>query len=179
MREDFLRFFLPARYFEQLEDEIRKRKQKPRETFKAYTLSMQNLMRHTSYDNDQKLERIFRNALPEYLWYIRRRDFHTLKDLLGMAEDLESLPPGTGPVREQHRLLDPVENVEPDSRIDPRTACRRCGRSGHFAAQCKNPQLLFCWDCGQQGVRTIDCCRSASGNYNRMRQRRGEAGPMK
>ncbi|XP_073815797.1 uncharacterized protein [Musca autumnalis] len=177
-REDFMRFFLPARHFEHLEDEIRRRKQKPRESFKAYTLGMQNLMRHTNYENDQKLERIFRNALPEYQWYIRRRDFHTLGDLLEMAEDLESLPPGTGPVREQHRLLDPGNQSEQDSRIDPKTACRRCGQPNHFAAQCRNPQVLFCWDCGRRGVRTIACCRPVSGNGNRVRQSRGEADPM-
>ena len=108
LREDFLRFFLPSRYFEQLEDEIRKRKQRPREPFKSYTLSMQNLMRHSAYTEGQKLERIFRNALPEYVWYIRRRDFHTLSDLLEMADDLESLPPGSGPIREQHRQIDPT-----------------------------------------------------------------------
>lgn len=177
-RGDFLHFFLPSRYFEQLEDEIRRRKQKPRESFKAYTLCMQNLMRQTTYNEDQKLERIFRNALPEYLWYIRRRDFLTLKDLLEMAEDLESLPPGTGPTREHHRLMDPVTSNLSPCIIDPRTACRRCSEQGHFASQCRNPQILFCWECGRRNVRTISCCRSMAGNASGVRQDRGKADPL-
>lgn len=178
-RRDFLKFFLPLRYFEQLEDEIRKRRQKPRETFKNYTLSMQNLMRHSGYNEVQKLERIFRNASPEYQWYIRRRDFLTLGELLEMAEDMESIPPIPQHSREQHRQILPEENqsnTEPP--INPRTACRRCGQDGHFAAQCSNEVMLFCWTCGRRNIRTIQCCRRRSGNENQDRIIRGGTDPQ-
>ncbi|XP_073831437.1 uncharacterized protein [Musca autumnalis] len=77
-RKDFLKFFLPPRFMENLEDEIRQRKQKPRELFKDYMLAMQDLMRHSDHTEEEKTERIFRNALPEYQWYIRRKDFGDL-----------------------------------------------------------------------------------------------------
>lgn len=178
-KNDFLKFFLPVRYFEQLEDEIRKRRQRPRETFKNYSLNMQNLMRHSSYSEAQKLDRIFRNALPEYLWYIRRRDFSTLSDLLEMAEDLENIPAAAAIPREHHRRMNP-EGSQPMQLppINPRTACRRCGQEGHFAAQCQNEPILFCWVCGRRDTRTIQCCRQRPGNADRARIERGGTGPQ-
>lgn len=99
-KKDFLSFFLPPRYFEKLlEDEIRNKSQKPKETFKNYVLSIQNLMRHASLSEEQKLRRIFQNALPDYQWYIRRKDFSTLAELISIAEDLESIPISSVPLR--------------------------------------------------------------------------------
>lgn len=175
-RRDFLKFFLPRRYLEHLEDEIRKRRQRPRETFKNYTLAMQNLMRHSEYNPSQKLERIFRNALPEYQWYIRRRDFLSLEDLLEMAEDMEGIPVMAPTPREQHRQICPEEEQH-EPRINVRTACRRCGQDGHFADHCQGDVLLFCWICGRRNIRTIQCCRRRAGNANRDRTERGSTDP--
>ncbi|XP_073821602.1 uncharacterized protein [Musca autumnalis] len=154
-RKDFLKFFLPPRFMENLEDEIRQRKQKPRELFKDYMLAMQDLMRHSEHTEEEKTERIFRNALPEYQWYIRRKDFGDLAGLLETAEDLEGIPSLPNVTRDHHRQ---IEHVEPkrntEAAINPATACRRCGQEGHFAASCRNPQKLFCWDCGRRA--TID-----------------------
>lgn len=75
-RKDFLKFFLPSRYFEELDDQIRQRCQRSGEEFKQYVLELQNLMRHVEYSEEQKLERIFRNSLPEYQMYVRRRLRH-------------------------------------------------------------------------------------------------------
>lgn len=52
-----------------LKDEICRRHQKPRERFKDYMLAMQDLLRHSGYTDEQKIERIFKNALPEFLTY--------------------------------------------------------------------------------------------------------------
>lgn len=175
-RRDFLKLFLPLRYFEHLEDEIRKRRQRPRETFKTYALAMQNLMRHSECSTTQKLERIFRNALPEYQWYIRRRDFLSLEDLLEMAEDMEGIPAMSPTLREQHRQITPEEEQQ-EPRINVRTACRRCGHDGHFANQCQGEVLLFCWICGRRSIRTIQCCRRRPGNENRDRIERGGTDP--
>lgn len=178
-RSDFLKFFLPPRYFERLEDDIRKRHQKSRETFKNYVLSLQNLMRHSSYTPTQKLERIFQNALPEYRWYIKRKDFATLEDLLELAADLESIPTTSQPAREPHRLVSPGQSneISSDTRINYITACRRCGQDGHQYGQCRNDAILFCWECGRRNIRTIDCCRRRSGNESRARTERGVTGP--
>lgn len=107
-KSDFFKFFLPARFFEKLEDDIRRRCQRPRETFKDYVLSLQNLMRHTEMNEEQKLERIFRNLHPNYLWYIRRKDFTNLEELMAIADDLESIPnPNTSQNfrNEHHRMM--------------------------------------------------------------------------
>ncbi|XP_069967837.1 uncharacterized protein [Bactrocera oleae] len=93
-KRDFLRFFLPARYFERLEDDIRQRRQHVREKYKDYVLAMQNLMRHAGYNQEQRLERIFRNSHTDYLLYIRRRDFETLAELITLAEEYESIHEG-------------------------------------------------------------------------------------
>lgn len=178
-RSDFLGFFLPPRYIEHLEEEIRKRRQRPRETFKNYMLHMQNLMRHSSYTEEQRLERIFTNALPEYLWYIRRKDFRTIHELLEMAGDMESIPAPSPVAREHHRRMEPAASQQLQRPpVNPRTACRRCGQDGHFAVHCQNEQYLFCWDCGRPDVRTIHCCRRGSGNANRARITRGGTGPQ-
>lgn len=177
-KQDLLKFFLPRRYYEHLDDEIRKRRQKPRETFKNYTLHMQNLMRHSDLSEEQKLDRIFRNALTEYQWYIRRRDFLTLSDLLEMAEDMESIPPLPTQPREQHRRMHPEEIPEQQlPRINPRTACRRCGQDGHFAYNCQREPVIFCWVCGQRDLRSDQCCRRRSGNGDRTRMQRGVTSP--
>ncbi|XP_036345727.1 uncharacterized protein LOC118754970, partial [Rhagoletis pomonella] len=90
-KRDFLNFFLPAQYFERLEDDIRQRRQRPREKFKDYVIAIQNLMRRAAYSNEQRLERIFRNSHADYLLYIKRRDFNTLPELLALAEEYEGI----------------------------------------------------------------------------------------
>lgn len=95
LRAGFYNFFLSSRYFEKLDEEIRKRTQRYKEPFKEYVLVMQNLMWHANLSEDQKLERIFRNSQPEYQWYIRRKDFQSLPALLELANELESIPTNT------------------------------------------------------------------------------------
>ncbi|XP_036347166.1 uncharacterized protein LOC118756514 [Rhagoletis pomonella] len=93
-KRKFLRFFLPTRYLERLEDDIRQRSQHPREKYKEYVIAIQNLMRHAGYSSELRLERIFRNSHPDYLLYIRRRDFTTLSELLTLAEEYECIHEG-------------------------------------------------------------------------------------
>lgn len=35
--------------------------------------------------------------------------------------------------------------------------CWRCGRTGHYRSQCRNPPKLFCSRCGRNGILTRDC----------------------
>ncbi|XP_044313442.1 uncharacterized protein LOC123037365 [Drosophila rhopaloa] len=52
---------------------------------------------------------------------------------------------------------------EAETPDDVARACSRCAEVGHFVRECQNPPVLYCWDCGKRGTRTIDCCRQ-SGN---------------
>lgn len=183
-RADFLAFFLPPRYFEDLDDDIRKRQQKARESFKDYVIAMQNMMRHANYTRERQLDRIFRNAHVDYQMYIRRKDFTNLDELIKMAEEYEGLRANHPEVSQNHRdnrqqasrrddRTRQVVHNEQQVRINPRTACRRCGQDGHGFRFCQNPSVLFCWECGQLGIRTRDCCRRRSENSNGPRQQQG------
>ena len=90
-KRDLQEYFLPARYFEQLEDAIRDRRQRPGERFKDFVIVLQDMMRHAGFDEDTQLSRIFRNSRVEYQRYIQRRDFTCLRELVQLAEDLEIL----------------------------------------------------------------------------------------
>uniref|UniRef100_A0A1B0A3N7 Uncharacterized protein n=1 Tax=Glossina pallidipes TaxID=7398 RepID=A0A1B0A3N7_GLOPL len=51
-------------------------------------------MRHTLMTEDQEIEQLYMNTQPEYLWYIRHRDFNRLAELMELASDLEAIPTG-------------------------------------------------------------------------------------
>ena len=184
-KDDFLKFFLPPRYFEGLDDEIRRRQQKPRESFKDFVIALQNMMRHAGYSPEQQVDRIFRNCLVDYQMYIRRRDFNSLGELIQMAEDFEVIRSSHPEVSREHqnsrqtqhrgdRTHQVVPVVENKAPINPMTACRRCGKEGHYYRFCQNESVLFCWQCGRRGVRTRECCRRIAGNSRGPRQQQGE-----
>lgn len=170
---DFLQYFLPARYYENLEDIIRQRRHRPAERFKDYALHMQELMRHAGMNNAQCLERIFRNMATEYQLYIRRHDFSTLGELTRLAEEYELLQVDLRQSKNQVRgeraaVTQPPRNT--------RRGCFNCGDTSHWRRDCPNtqslvrqrPQHAACEVCGREGVRTFDCCRgNQPGNANR------------
>ncbi|KAI8115687.1 Polyprotein P3 [Lucilia cuprina] len=113
--QDFLAFFLPPRYFEELGDQIRKRQQKPRETFRNYVIEMQDMMQHL------------------YIW---RNDFKTLDELIKMDENYEVIRanhPEVGHEYRENRQTGPrrddrtrqVLTSDEAPAINPATACRR------------------------------------------------------
>uniref|UniRef100_A0A1B0A7Q3 Retrotransposon gag domain-containing protein n=1 Tax=Glossina pallidipes TaxID=7398 RepID=A0A1B0A7Q3_GLOPL len=105
-KADFLKFFLPPRYLTQLDDDICRRTQRSKEKFQDYVLALQDMMRHTLISEGQQLERIYMNAQPEYRWYVRRRDFTNLDELMELASDFEAIPTSNRPyeaTRETHR----------------------------------------------------------------------------
>lgn len=181
-KQDFIRFFLSSRYRQRMEDEIRQRRQKPQENFKDYVLSLQTLMRHAGYTEEQKLDRILDNASQAVQLYIRRKDFSNLIELLDMAEDHERIQGF-----EEHGRNVNKRNFQPmhctvdtltEAPINIATACRRCGQDGHFRSGCRNPKVLFCWNCGRRHVLTIKCCGLVSGNGKEDRPQRGTSEPQ-
>ncbi|KAL7726227.1 hypothetical protein ACLKA6_001631 [Drosophila palustris] len=88
-KQDFLDFFLPPRYFQRLEDQIRARQQRPGEVFKTYIVELRLLMKRASYSGVQELDRAYENLLPEYQLYIRRHEAHSLTQLTQLATDFE------------------------------------------------------------------------------------------
>ena len=65
-KDDLSKFFLPSRYWEDLDEKIRDRKQKLGESFKDFVLAMQELMRPAKLPDEVSLERIFLNSQPDY-----------------------------------------------------------------------------------------------------------------
>nr|XP_041631999.1 uncharacterized protein LOC121502446 [Drosophila kikkawai] len=89
VRREFLDFFLPPRYYQRLEDEIRMHFQKPNEPFKEYLIDIRLQMRRAGFSSDKELERIYENMLPEYQLYTRRQDFRTLTELTHLVTNYE------------------------------------------------------------------------------------------
>nr|XP_041633078.1 uncharacterized protein LOC121502930 [Drosophila kikkawai] len=206
VRREFLDFFLPPRYYQRLEDDIRMHFQKPNEPFKEYLIDIRLQMRRAGFSSDRELERIYENMLPEYQLYTRRQDFRTLSELTHLVTNYEETRSRGGRALENRiptqrqatgasyaadgdRMPTRRTQQAPSSgnalngslsrnactsqsavaprpeAVNVRDACRNCGQSGHFEAECRNPRILFCWDCGQRGRRTVDCCRQPpSGN---------------
>ncbi|KAL7726132.1 hypothetical protein ACLKA6_002602 [Drosophila palustris] len=189
-KREFLDFFLPPRYFQRLEDEIRARTQRVGEPFTTYLLSLRVMMRRAAYSMEQELDRLYDNLLPEYQLFTRRHEFTTLAQLTRLVTIYEDTKERTGS-RTAAKIVQPTlaglstgARAEPANRgategnrypteeagtsVDVRRACRNCAQEGHFSRECQNPRILFCWDCGRRGTRTLDCCRARpSGNGTR------------
>jgi len=75
-RAEFLGFFLPPRYFELLEDEIRAHIQGVDKTLKEYLVEFRTKMQQAGYQKGE-----------EYRLYIRRHEFETLEQLTRMATE--------------------------------------------------------------------------------------------
>lgn len=160
--DDFKLFFLPVRFFETLDDEIRNRGQHGNESFVDYVTAIQSLMRWSNLSEKDQLERIFRNCRAEYKVYIKRREFTKLRELIILAQELESIRTEETTQKKKSRQAPPAVAA-----ITQNMVCFRCGETGHMRSSCVKPQIIFCWDCGKRGVKTIECCRKAMGNSQR------------
>ena len=84
--------FLPNRYRETLDLEIRGRTQGANELFRDFVVALQTLMRrHGRYTEEQQFQRIYENTLPEYKLYRLRQDIKTLTELLIAAGEHEAI----------------------------------------------------------------------------------------
>ena len=90
-KKDLSEFFLPRRYWDDLDDQVRRRKQRPGESFKDFVLAIQDIMRPAKFPEEVALERIFLNSAADYQLYIRKTDFKDLRGLLQLAEEFERI----------------------------------------------------------------------------------------
>uniref|UniRef100_A0A1B0G239 Uncharacterized protein n=1 Tax=Glossina morsitans morsitans TaxID=37546 RepID=A0A1B0G239_GLOMM len=104
------------------------------------------MMRHTLMSQDQQLERNYMNAQPEFLWYIRHRDFSRLAELMELASDLEAIPTGKA-----------SREVPRDTNREPQAGARRLDPPSD-GARTPNPQSYE-----RHWVVTAECRRWAYG----------------
>lgn len=170
-KQDFLEFFLPSGYFAKLEDNIRSRKQQTGESFKAYMVALQDLMRQAGYSEERKLERLYENANPKYKLYIKRRDFRNLRELLELAGDYEDVskesavfqPAPRIPVTSQRPIPRPRSQPQPanksslDNTSTAAVAVTGGSQHGNQAeAKTINPRTA-CRRCGEDGHMAFRC----------------------
>ncbi|KAL9888077.1 uncharacterized protein ACN2A1_010196 [Glossina fuscipes fuscipes] len=163
-KREFLKFFLPTRYLERLDDQVRQTFQLAGEKFRDYALRLQDLMRHLDCTTQQRLDRIARNSRREYQLFFGDTSSKDLSEMIALGERFEDIPaPATAPPMRETTVIrqQPGGNLPfMSSNINAgRNVCHRCALTRHLARDCRNPRVLFCWDCGHQGVLTKNCCR--------------------
>lgn len=153
--EAFRTYFLPARYFIKLEDDIRRRMQSPKEKAKDFITHIQAMMRWLPEKTVMDpMERIYENLRPEYKLYIRRKDFSNLAGLAALAEEYEYIK--NQDQTKPHPVVPSKEKLQTQtySRND---CCWHCGQRGHTRRQCRKPGRLFCSFCGKENVKSTEC----------------------
>ncbi|KAL9904912.1 uncharacterized protein ACN2A1_005035 [Glossina fuscipes fuscipes] len=169
-KQEFLQFFLPTRYLDRLDDQVRQTFQRVGEKFRDYALRLQDLMRHLEYTTQQKLDRIDRNSQREYQLFFGDTTGKDLNEMIALGERFEDIPTvATTPLlRETTEIPRPLGEHAPITRNisnASRNGCHRCVQLGHLARDCRNQRVLFFWDCGRPGVLTKDCCRQTPGQH--------------
>lgn len=93
---DFKERYLPPRFQFWIEEEVRNRTQGQKETAAEYVTAIQTLMRRGGETSPgRQLERVYENLKPEYKWYIKRREFQNMNQLMKLASEYESLQDAT------------------------------------------------------------------------------------
>lgn len=189
--KSFKNFFYPVNYQEELEVEISRRMQKEGESANTYLTEMQTLIRrHGDLTETQGLNWLYRNLLPEYRLQIRKSDYSDAESLATAVRHHEKLrkelckPTISTVANDRHhtsvtpRLRTPdtqrptPRNLEIKGRPTQRpptgtlsgAICWRCGETGHYRSNCRNPPKLFCSRCRREGVMSRDCSCQQSEN---------------
>lgn len=173
--KDFNRRYLPRNRLPDLEDKIRDRRQKPGESAQEYIGEMETMIRrHGGINEEQSLQRIYRNLRAEHKRFIREEEVKSVDELLDRLRQLEitmaeyrQQQATTWPASRRTTQVDSAAAVNP--KYDRATCCWKCGQRGHSRYECRRAQRLFCSYCGTEGRTTSRCpCNSLSGNDNRI-----------
>jgi len=197
----FLKVFLPVNYQDELEAEIKNRKQGPSESVKLYVASMMELFARLPepFDNAKKLRTICRNlrlSLQQSLTFSPVNDLDTLIEVCCRLEENE-LRMGMArlPYSSARRLLEPElsgirfrgHDVTPrhrevagiDTLGNSGGSCYNCSQGGLFFRDCPEPRRIFCHGCGAPNLKYYQCPRCAEyspGNRNFRNQTSGGSG---
>lgn len=160
----FSRFFLPRKRQSDYESEVEKCKQTKGQIIADYVIAIQSKMRWLKgYTEEDKLDRIYKNMLPEYKLYFRRKEASSVEELIELGIEYEdkideqrkqshnksSSPPSKKP--EQPKSFSLLNNY------DRNECCWRCGQRGHRRQNCRNRSILFCSYCGKTNTKSVDC----------------------
>lgn len=155
---DFHDQFVPYRYQNQLERQIRERLQRQTEPFTKYAADLQTLMRRFgNLSRQEQLDRLYDNMHPDYKLYVRRQDIQSIARLRQQAIEFETIR--AEQTLRVHRTVDaasePTRNI---AAVYNRTdCCWRCKQRGHTRFACPNVPKKFCSQCGKDGRLTRDC----------------------
>lgn len=190
----FRRYYIPSHYLDNLEDQIKARKQRDGEPCRDFIEDMRTLMRrHGSMSAEQQVRRIFTNLDPEIQVLIDEDSFTDLDSLLNKIEQAERKLALLREKRKAQRRQEPRLNVletnipaqkassrvreNPNQKSSPQPLiCFNCRKPGHISRNCRAPRQISCNVCKKAGVRTEQCCRKpAAGNANRAAKNRGNS----
>lgn len=192
-------------YDRRLLREIENRKQGSEESAIVYIAKMRSLFQRLAKpkSEEEMLEIIEENVLPEYQSALSLQNYHTLEDLENILRCLEK-----GRLRAQRYDAKPTKTLlEPDLAYKPRlkkegikistmkpstfvedkrkflpkhsTKCWNCKELGHRHADCTKPKSLFCYGCGKSGTTKPKCseCKSKGKTEGNFTAERLPSGP--
>ncbi|XP_066585617.1 uncharacterized protein [Prorops nasuta] len=152
----FRRQYLPARFLVAMEESIHQRLQKPQERILDYITGLGTLMhRHGEMSKASQLDRYYNNLQPAYRNYIKRREVHTLADLIELGQEFEinlDLNKAFSSKSESRKPRSEKAVATASPAYNSKDCCWNCGQRGHNRKNCKRPRKLFCSRCGKEGV---------------------------
>lgn len=178
--------FLPYNYQDDLLEEIKNRRQYPKEKIAIFVNNMMGLFNRLEVKPDEKtiIKIIRRNLLPTFSQPLALIDIDSVDSLCEKCKRIEeSLQWNQGCSSnsgvKSRTYLEPDLNVPGVS--NPRNfnknykntsvvsysniVCWNCHQSGHKFNQCKLPRKIFCYGCGQVGTTKFRCKFCSKNGY--------------
>lgn len=163
--------YMPRRFREKLDIEIRARTQGQNEPFKDYLVAIQTLMRrHGQYQREQQFNQIYENMLPEYKLYGLRNNIISLPELIQAANDYEAIKQSVNdyrpPVNAAQSMYPDIayqgKREESGDRTYSSGGRPRLQNGRRQDLQISSPRAQIekshpCWNCGKPGHFSKDC----------------------